>query len=82
MRYLGADVERVTRPGDNTGREYWSFLAHTYVRNAVRNVKLLLQEEGRSLKSTAKAPFSSMTYRLEMDVTESVMRMNLHNTCG
>ena len=69
-RYLGADVERVTRPGDNTGREYWSFSAHTYVRNAVRNVKLLLQEEGRSLKSTAKAPFSSMTYRPEMDVTE------------
>jgi hypothetical protein len=33
-------------------------------------VKLLLQEEGQGLKSTAKAPFSSTTYRLEMDVTE------------
>jgi Reverse transcriptase (RNA-dependent DNA polymerase) len=70
MRYLGADVERVTRPGDNTGCKYWSFSAHTYVRNAVQNVKLLLQEEGRGLKSTAKAPFSSTTYRPEMDVTE------------
>jgi hypothetical protein len=33
-------------------------------------VKLLLQEEGWGLKSTAKAPFSSTTYRLEMDVIE------------
>ena len=69
-RYLGADVERVTRPGDNTGREYWSFSAHTYVRNAVKNVKLLLQDEGRGLKSTAKSPFSSTTYRPEMDMTD------------
>jgi hypothetical protein len=35
MQYLGADVERVTRPWDNTGREYWSFSALTYVSNAV-----------------------------------------------
>ena len=69
-RYLGADVELVTRPGDPTGKEYYSFSAHTYVRNAVKNVKLLLQEEGRNLKSTAKTPFPSTTYRPEMDMTE------------
>ena len=45
-RYLGADVEKVIKPGDPAGREYWSFSARTYVRNAVKNVKLLLQEEG------------------------------------
>jgi hypothetical protein len=69
-RYLGADVEKVMRPGDPTGREYWSFSAHTYVRNAVKNVKLLLQEEGRGLKSTAKTPFPSTTYRPEVDMTD------------
>ena len=69
-RYLGADVERITRPGDSSGREYWSFSAHTYVRNAVRNVKLLLQQEGRGLKSTARTPFPSTTYRPEMDMSE------------
>ena len=69
-RYLGADVERVTRPGDPTGREYWSFSAYTYVKSAVRNVKLLLQEEGRGLKSTAKTPFPSTTYRPEVDTTD------------
>ena len=69
-RYLGADVERVTRPGDPTGQEYWSFSAHTYVKNAVKNVKLLLQEEGRNLKTTAKTPFPSTTYRPEMDTSD------------
>lgn len=24
-RYLGTDVEKVMKPGDPTGREYWSF---------------------------------------------------------
>jgi Reverse transcriptase (RNA-dependent DNA polymerase) len=69
-RYLGADVEKVTRPGDPTGQEYWSFSANTYVRNAVKNVKILLQEEGRGLKSTAKTPFPSTTYRPEVDMTD------------
>ena len=69
-RYLGADVRKVTRPGDPTGREYWSLSANTYVKNAVRNVKLLLQGDGRNLKSTAKSPFSSTTYRPETDTTD------------
>ena len=69
-RYLGADVEKVQKPGDPTGREYWSFSARTYVKNAVKNVKLLLQEEGRGLKSTAKTPFPSSSYRPEVDTTD------------
>jgi hypothetical protein len=69
-RYLGADVRRVTRPGDPSGKEYWSFSAATYVKNAVRNVKLLLQAEGRNLKSTAKTPFPSSTYRPETDTSD------------
>jgi hypothetical protein len=67
IRYLGADVEKVMKPGDPTGREYWSFSAQTYVKNAVKNVKILLQEEGRGLKATATTPFSSPTYRPEVD---------------
>jgi hypothetical protein len=71
---LRANVERITRPGDNTGREYWSFSAHTYVRNAVKDVILLLQEEGCGLKSTAKTPcFLSTTYKPEIDMTTNAM---------
>jgi hypothetical protein len=69
-RYLGADVRKVTRPGDPTGREYWAFSANTYVKNAVRNVKLLLQADGRNMKTTAKSPFSNTTYRPETDTTD------------
>lgn len=69
-RYLGADVKRVTRPGDPSGKEYWSFSAYSYVRNAVKNVKLLLQEEGRNLKTTARTPFPNSSYRPEVDTTE------------
>jgi hypothetical protein len=69
-RYMGADVEKVMKPGDPTGREYSSFSARTYVQNNVKNVKLLLQEEGRTLKGTAKTPFPSSTYRPEMDTSD------------
>ena len=69
-RYLGADVKRATRAEDPSGREYWSLSAYTYVKNAVRNVKLLLNEVGRGLKSTAKTPFSNSSYRPELDTTD------------
>jgi hypothetical protein len=65
-RYLGADIRRVTRPGDTSGREYWSFSACTYVRNAIRNVKLLLNEEGCGPKSTAKTPFLTLLTDLSL----------------
>lgn len=66
--YLGADVEKVTRSSDPTGREYWSFSAHTYVVNAVKNVKTLLQEEGWGLKKST--PFPSTTYHPEVDLMD------------
>ncbi len=62
-RYLGADVRKVTRPGDPTGRKYWSLSANTCV-------KIMLQADGRYLKSTAKSPFSSTANRPETDTTD------------
>ena len=69
-RYLGADVKKVTRPGDPTGREYWAFSANTYAKNAARNVKILLQAEGRGLELTAKTLFPSTTYRPDTDSSD------------
>ena len=41
------------------------------MKNAVKNVNLLLlPEEGRGLKSTAKTPFPSTAYRPEVDMTD------------
>lgn len=42
----------------------------TYVENAVWNGRLLLQADGRTLKSTAKLPFASATYRPEIDTSD------------
>ncbi len=69
-RYLGADVSKVQKPKDPSSREYWSFSAETYVKNALKNVKILLQEEGRGLKSNTNTPFPSSTYRPEEDTTD------------
>ena len=69
-RYLGVDVEKVTRPNDPAGKEYWSFSAATYVKNAVKNEKLMLLEQGRYLKMTAQTPFVSTTYRPKMDTSD------------
>lgn len=63
-------MKKVMRPGDPTGCDYWAFSANTYVKNAVRNVNLLLlQANGRNLKSTAKTPIPIMIHRPETDTT-------------
>jgi hypothetical protein len=70
-RYLGSNIEKVQLPNDNTGREYWSMSSYTYVKNAVNNVKQLLLEENRYLKTTAKTPFPS-GYRPELDTSDEL----------
>jgi hypothetical protein len=69
-RYLGANVTRVTIPGESTGYEYWALSSRSYVKNAVKNVKEMLQSEG-GLKGQAKTPFMS-GYRPELDVTDEL----------
>lgn len=70
-RYLGSNIEKVMIPGDDTGREYWSMSSSTYVKNAVNNVKQLLSEEDRFLKTTAKTPLPS-GYRPELDTSDEL----------
>jgi hypothetical protein len=70
-RYLGANIRKVTIPGDDTGLEYWSISSHAYVKNAVENVKELLRPEGYALKTTAKTPFPS-NYRPELETSNEL----------
>jgi hypothetical protein len=70
-RYLGSNIEKVQLGDDNTGREYWSMSSQSYVKNAVNNVKQLLLEENRYLKTTAKTPFPS-GYRPELDTSDEL----------
>jgi hypothetical protein len=70
-RYLGANIKRVTIPGDQCGMEYWSMTSQSYVRNAVNNVREMPQSKGYDLKTTAKTPFPS-NYRPELDVSDKL----------
>jgi hypothetical protein len=52
--------------------EYWPMMtSQSYVRNAVNNVREMLQSEGYNLKTTAKTPFP-LNYHPELDVSDEL----------
>jgi hypothetical protein len=69
-QYLGANVSKVTIPGDLSGCKYWAISSRLYVQNAVKNMKEMLQPNG-CLKAQAKTPFMS-GYQLELNVTNTL----------
>ena len=68
--YLGADVEKFQLPD---GREVWATSPRSYVKNAVKTVEQLLEEDGQgyALKNNVKNPFPS-NYKPELDVTDEL----------
>jgi hypothetical protein len=64
------NVTGVTIPGDLAGYEYWALSSCSYVQNAVKNIKEMLQLKG-SLNGQAKTPFLS-GYWPELDVTNEL----------
>jgi hypothetical protein len=72
-RYLGAYISKASIPGDDSsGQEYWAMSARTYVRNAIETVKKLLQDDGGyGLKTTAKTPLPS-GYQPELDISDEL----------
>ena len=68
--YLGADVEKFQLPD---GREVWVTSPRSYVKNEVKTVEQLLEEDGQgyALKNNAKNPFPS-NYKPELDVTDEL----------
>ena len=71
--YLGANVQKIdTRvPGPN---QCWRFSAEQYVREAVKNVKKRLKEDGfefnkklSDVKYSPRQPYSTQKYRPELD---------------
>ncbi len=53
-RYLGADIGNFQIPGDNSGHEYWYMSARSYVTEDIRNLKIVLEQENRTLKTNVK----------------------------
>ena len=68
--YLGANIAKIQTPD---GREIWTSSPREYVRNAIKTVERLFDEDGEGyvLKSNAKNPFPS-GYRPELDVTDEL----------
>ena len=52
-KYLGADIKEWQLPD---GRLCWSMSSEQYVKNAVKNVKEILKNEDRMLKTKASMP--------------------------
>jgi hypothetical protein len=68
--YLGANVEKVQMPD---GREVWASSPRDYVKNAIKTVESLFEEDGEGyvLKNRVKNPFP-MNYRPELDVSDEL----------
>jgi hypothetical protein len=68
--YLGANVEKVQMLD---GREVWATSPRDYVKNAIKIVESLLEEDGEGyvLKNKVKNPFP-MNYRSELDVSDEL----------
>jgi hypothetical protein len=68
--YLGANAEKVQMPD---GREFWATSPRDYVKNAIKTVESLLEEDGEGyvLKNKVKNLFP-MNYRPELDVSDEL----------
>ena len=71
--YLGADICKYHVNGDIYGTEFWAMIAKSHVKKALEVVKDSLREDNVKFKGsnkTAEHPFSSQSYRPELDVIE------------
>ena len=74
--YLGSDVGKYTIP-DDPGKQYWYMSSHTYVKEAVRNVKKWVTDNGHKWKTNVSSVLPS-GYRPELDAT-AMCDDNLHS---
>jgi hypothetical protein len=72
--YLGANIEKHQLPN---GSECWAMLSATYVKNALANIRELLREEGKELRTTkqrGQTPLP-MNYQSELDQSQELSLM-------
>ena len=71
--YLGADICKYHVNGDISVTECWEMSADSHVRKALEVVQDRLREDNVKFKGSNKTeehPFSSQSYRPELDVTK------------
>ena len=71
--YLGADICKYHVDGDITSNECWAMSADRHVKKAIEVVQSRMKDDNVKFKTSAKTaehPFSSQSYRPELDTTE------------
>ena len=81
-QYLGADIAKVYF---NDGTYAWTMGACSYCKNAIKNIKVRLSEDGfkfnsklSSVEYSAKQPFSTQDYRPELDTSTECTPDQMH----
>ena len=71
--YLGADICKFVIPGDDHQTQCWAMSADSHVKKALQVVEQRLKDDNVIFKTSNKVaehPFSSQSYRPELDVTK------------
>ena len=72
-KYLGANIGKVEYPD---GSKAWTMSLHSYVKEAIRNVKQRMKDDGyrynkklSDINCSPTSPFSTQSYRPELDLS-------------
>ena len=71
--YLGADICKFVIPDDTNGTTCWAMSADSHVKKALQVVEARLKNDDvrfRPSKKTSEHPFSSQSYKPELDTSE------------
>ena len=71
--YLGADISKYYVEGETNGIQCWTMSANSHVKKALEVVQNRMRECSvmfRHSNKTAENPFSSQSYKPELDITE------------
>ena len=66
-RYLGTDIKK--RVDYDNGDGYWTFGSNTYLKEALRIVRDVLETSELKGRGKGTQPYSILTYRPELDIT-------------
>ena len=64
--YLGMNI---SKRSIGEGEDLWAMSSQKYLTAAIKNVEMTMKEDGIVFTSKASQPFSSLSYRPELDTT-------------
>ena len=65
--YLGTDIKK--KEGSDNEKGYWILGSNSYLKESLRIVKTITDESGVKIRGKGSQPYSSLSYRPELDIT-------------